>query len=73
MILFISSSYINSIIINNTSFVKANLKSYLIYLILANNINSLLFYSNLSLTSLNFIMFINLIYILYIMMLYIRT
>jgi hypothetical protein len=68
-----SFSYINLIIINNISFIKANFKSHLIYLILANNINSLLFYNNLSLTSLNLIIFINLVYILYIIILYIRT
>ena len=73
IILFISFNRINSIIIDNTSFVRANLKSYPIYLISNNSINSLLSYNNLSLISLNFIIFIDLIYILYIIILYIRT
>ena len=73
MILFTSSSQVNSTIINNINFIDADLNNYSIYLILTNNINNLLFYNNSSLTSLNFIIFIDLIYIPCAIMPYIKT
>jgi hypothetical protein len=73
MILFASSSQVNSIMMDDADFMGADLESHPIYLILANEINGLLSYSSSSLTLLNFIMSINLIYILCAMMPYVGT
>jgi len=73
MILFTSSGHINSIMMDNTDFVKANLNNHPIYLISTNNINGLLFCSNLFLTFLSFVISIDLVYISCAIMLYIGT
>jgi hypothetical protein len=73
MILFTSSSRVNSIIMDDADFIRADLASHPMYLMSASGINSLLSYNNSSLTFSNFVMSIDLVRILCVIMPYVGT